>query len=42
MELLLRHPEKTINEILDELYQETGLEYACSLLFETEQHNAKG
>ena len=28
-------------EMLDELYQETTSEYACSLLFETKQHNAK-
>ena len=43
MELLLQHPEKTIADILDELYQEMGSEYACScsLLFETKQHNAK-
>ena len=41
MELLLQHPGKTIAELLDELYQETGSEYACSLLFETKQHNAK-
>ena len=41
MELLLQHPEKTIAELLDQLYQETGSEYARSLLFETKQHNAK-
>ena len=32
MELLLQYPEKTIADILDELYQETGSEYACYLL----------
>ena len=43
MELLLQHPKKTIAELFDELYQETGSEYAClsSLLFETKQYNAK-
>ena len=32
MELLLQHLEKTIIEILDEVYTETGSEYACSTL----------
>ena len=31
MELLLQHPEKTIAEMLDGVYEETG----SSLLFET-------
>ena len=35
MELLLQHPEKTIEEMLDVQYQETGSYYACSLLFKT-------
>ena len=29
MKLLLQHPEKTIAEILDEVYEETG---SCSML----------
>ena len=39
----IQHPEKTIAAMLDELYQETGSEYACScsLSFETKQHNVK-
>ena len=44
MEVLLQHPEKTLSEVLHEVYEETGSEYACStlfLLFETQQHYAK-
>ena len=32
MELFLQPPEKTIAEMLDKLCQETGSEYACSML----------
>ena len=32
MEVLLQHPEKTLSEILQEVHEETGLEYACSTL----------
>ena len=31
MEVLLQHPEKTLSEVLHEVYEET--EYACSTLF---------
>ena len=30
IELLLQHPENTLSEILQEIYQETGSIYACS------------
>ena len=33
MEVLPQHPEKTFSEVLHEVYEETGLEYACSTLF---------
>ena len=33
MEVLLQHPEKTVSEVLQEFYKETGSEYACSTLF---------
>ena len=33
MEVLLQHPEKTLSEVLHEVYEETGSEYACSTLF---------
>ena len=33
MEVLPQHPEKTLSEVLHEVYQETGSEYACSTLF---------
>ena len=32
IELLLQHPENTLSEILQEIYQETGSIYACSTL----------
>lgn len=32
MEVLLQHPERTLPEIVQEVYQETGSEYACSTL----------
>ena len=32
MEVLLQHPERTLPEIIQEVYQETGSEYACSTL----------
>ena len=32
MEVLLQHPEKTISKVVQEVYQETGSEYACSTL----------
>ena len=33
LEVLLQHPEKTLSEVLHEVYEETGSEYACSTLF---------
>ena len=33
MEVLLQHPEKTLSEVLHEVYEETGSEYAFSTLF---------
>ena len=33
MEVLPQHPKKTLSEILHEVYEETGSEYACSTLF---------
>ena len=33
MEILLQHPKKTLSEVLHEVYEETGSEYACSTLF---------
>ncbi len=33
LDLILRHPEKTIPEIVEELYSETGSLYHCSTLF---------
>ena len=45
MEVLLQHPEKTLSEVLHEVYKETGSELICVfnafLLFETQQHYAK-
>ena len=32
MEVLLQHPGKTLFEIIQEVYEETGSEYACSIL----------
>ena len=32
MEVLLQHPDKTLFEIVQEEYEETGSEYACSTL----------
>ena len=32
IELLLQHPENTLSEILQKIYQETGSIYACSTL----------
>ena len=32
IELLLQHPESTLSEVLQEIYQETGSIYACSTL----------
>ena len=32
MEVLLQHPDKTLFEIIQEVYEETGSEYACSTL----------
>ena len=33
MELILNHPEKTIAELVQEVYLETGSKYFCSTLF---------
>ena len=33
LEVLLQYPEKTLSEVLHEVYEETGSEYACSTLF---------
>ena len=44
IELLLQHPENTLSEILQEIYQETGSIYACSttaLLLGSEQYYAE-
>ena len=32
MEMVQQYPEKTIAEILDKVYEETGSQYACSTL----------
>lgn len=32
MELLLQYPDRTIAEMLDKVYEETGSQYACSTL----------
>ena len=33
MEVLLQHPDKTLFEIIQEVYEQTGSEYACSTLY---------
>ena len=32
-EILQQYPEKTLGEVLDKLYEETGSQYACSTLY---------
>ena len=40
MESLLQYPEKTITEMVEQVYSETGSEYACSTLYQYLKRNS--